>query len=63
MIWSSLDLPSHLHLFSSAVGLPDEILLSTRNPPSLLSFSWSGDVKGASLMSDVDFYLDPKECT
>jgi hypothetical protein len=47
---------------ASAIGLPEEIIVSTRNPCSFLSFSWDGDVKGASLLSDISFILDAKDC-
>ena len=47
-----------------AVGLPEELLICTNNPPYLLSFSWNGDVlkKGTALLADLDFFLDEKDC-
>ncbi|KAJ3373523.1 hypothetical protein HDU91_006466 [Kappamyces sp. JEL0680] len=42
------------------VGLPEEVLICTNNPPSILSLTWKGEVmrKGTALLSDMDFYLD-----
>jgi hypothetical protein len=47
-----------LTITASALGLPEEMIVSTRNPCSFLSFFWNGDVKGASLLADISFILD-----
>jgi RAB6A-GEF complex partner protein 1 len=46
-------------------GLKDELILCTNNPPSLLSLTWLGDAnsRGTRAMSDLKFYIDPKERT
>ncbi|KAI8805518.1 RIC1-domain-containing protein [Cladochytrium replicatum] len=45
------------------IGLPDQLLLCTRDSPSILSLSWSGEVnvQGTMSLADIPFLHDPND--
>ncbi|KAL2914270.1 WD40 repeat protein [Polyrhizophydium stewartii] len=45
------------------VGLEEELLICTNNPPSLLSLHWSGEVNiaGTLALEDLGFFVDSKD--
>eukprot|EP00842_Homolaphlyctis_polyrhiza_P002135 jgi/Hompol1/2922/HPOL_006231-RA len=47
------------------IGLEDELLICTNNPPSILSLLWSGDVNisGTISLEDMGIFSDPNDRT
>ncbi|KAK6099652.1 WD40 repeat protein [Batrachochytrium dendrobatidis] len=45
------------------IGLDDDILICTNNPPSILSLHWTGEVNipGTISLEDLDFFLDKND--